>query len=101
MPDDYPGPLGLGESASDQNRFWFVRAQSWSEGADIDSYKVVELENEEQLRRAKVPFADRISPAPFPDPYEAGATDESFSKVAKRHLNRQVADKVQIEKRKR
>jgi hypothetical protein len=101
MPDDYPGPLALGESASDQNRFWFVRAQSWATGAEVDSYRAVELENEEALRRANVPFAARISPAPFPDDYSPGATDESWSKVAKTNLHRQVADKVRIEKRKR
>jgi hypothetical protein len=58
MPDDYPGPLALGESASDQNRFWFVRAQSWSEGAGINSYRDVEIENEENLGKAKVPYED-------------------------------------------
>lgn len=58
MPDDYPGPLRIGEAASDQNRFWWVRAQSWSEGADVNSYADIEIENEENLRKAQVPYED-------------------------------------------
>jgi hypothetical protein len=57
--DDYPGPYAQGYSGSDQNRFWFVRAQSWSEGADVNSYLDVELENDRQLARAQVPWQDK------------------------------------------
>lgn len=58
VPDDYPGPYGQGNQAADQNRYWWVRAQSWSEGADVNSYRDVELENEDQLRKAQVPYTD-------------------------------------------
>ena len=57
--DDYPGPAAQGYQASDQNRFWFVRAQSWSEGAGISTYRDVELENYRQLARANVPWQDK------------------------------------------
>lgn len=64
MPDDYPGPLRIGESASDQNRFWWVRAQSWSEGACVNSYADIEIENEENLRIANIPYTD-YQPGPM------------------------------------
>lgn len=66
--DDYPGPYAQGNQASDQNRFWWVRAQSWSEGADINSYRDVELENEEQLTKAQVPFQSFAGPNKEEDP---------------------------------
>jgi hypothetical protein len=78
VPDDYDGPLALGESASDQNRFWFVRAQSWSEGADVNSYADVIIENEENLRKAQVPYED-YQPGPQSDMYRSDGVDSGPS----------------------
>ena len=59
--DDYPQRnYAQGSAASDQNRFWWVRAQSWSEGADINSYRDVEMENNEEHERWGVPFEDNL-----------------------------------------
>lgn len=59
LPDDYPHPpYAQGSAASDQNRFWFVRAQSWSEGADINSYRDVENENNGEHERWGTPYRD-------------------------------------------
>ena len=78
LADDYPPRnYAQGSAASDQNRFWFVRAQSWSEGADVNSYRDVEMENEREHQRWGTPWADQVpAPAspfnhaddPLPDP---------------------------------
>jgi hypothetical protein len=78
LADDYPRRnFGQGSAASDQNRFWFVRAQSWSEGADVNSYRDVELENDGEHERWGTPYQDNCpNPAapfnhaddPLPDP---------------------------------
>lgn len=68
LADDYPRRnYAQGSAASDQNRFWFVRAQSWSEGADINSYRDVELENDQEHSRWGTPYADTVPnpAAPF------------------------------------
>jgi hypothetical protein len=44
----------LGNAASDQNPFWWARAQSWSEGADT-AYWAVEEENQEQHEKLGIP----------------------------------------------
>lgn len=80
LPDDYPRrDYAQGSAASDQNRFWFVRAQSWSEGADVNSYRDVENENDGEHARWGTPYMNvRDNPAfegrnngddPLPNPH--------------------------------
>jgi len=79
LPDDYPRRnYAQGSAASDQNRFWFVRAQSWSEGADVNSYADVIAENDGEHQRWGTPYRDTCpNPAapfadaddPLPDPH--------------------------------
>lgn len=63
--DDYPARgYAQGSAASDQNPNWWARAQSWSEGADIDSYRAVENENDGEHVRWGTPYRDvRDNPA--------------------------------------
>lgn len=68
LPDDYPRRnYAQGSAASDQNRFWFVRAQSWSEGAGVNSYRDVEWENAQEHQRWGTPWEDQVPnpAAPF------------------------------------
>ena len=53
--DDYQRrELAQGNAMSDQNPFWWVRAQSWSEGAD-SAYWAAEEENQEQHDKLGIP----------------------------------------------
>jgi len=65
LDDDYPARgYAQGSAASDQNPNWWVRAQSWSEGADVDSYAAVERENDGEHQRWGTPYANvRDNPA--------------------------------------
>lgn len=68
LADDYPRRnYAQGSAASDQNRFWFVRAQSWSEGADVNSYRDVVSENDQEHQRWGTSYEDQVPhpAAPF------------------------------------
>lgn len=68
--DNYPGvPLGAygqGSAASDENQMWWARAQSWSMGAGVFSYRAIEDENDAEHVRWGTPYED------LPDPRERG-----------------------------
>lgn len=86
LPDDYPGTYAQGSAAADQNRFWWVRAQDYSEGAGINSYRDVELENEAEHRRWGTPYED-VLPHPNGVPANVG-----FSGVSSRNPDDPLGD---------
>lgn len=61
LEDDYPRHnYAQGSAACDPNRVWWARAMSWSEGADVNSYRAVESENNQEHERWGTPYEDTV-----------------------------------------
>lgn len=79
--DDYPGTYAQGSAASDQNRYWWVRAQSWQTGAEVNSYRDIESENNGEHARWGTPYEDTL---PYPG---GGNADNPLSNPHNYHSN--------------
>lgn len=79
-PGTPPGSYAQGSAASDQNPFWWARAQSMSEGVGTD-YAAIERENEGEHQRWGTPWED-VLPHPNGVPENVG-----YSGVASRNAD--------------